>query len=131
MLGAARQRSAADYARAQSAIHAAGRVVAGSLEALDLLLMPTMGAPPEPIGALSLANPDFGAMTKALLRSVGFTQLFNATGQPAISVPLHWNPDGLPIGVQFVARLGDEGGLYRVAAQLEAERPWFDRRPAI
>jgi len=53
------------------------------------------------------------------------------TGQPAASVPLSWNPAGLPIGCQFVARYGDEATLFRLVAQLEQARPWFDRRPTL
>ena len=60
---------------------------------------------------------------------IPFTPLFNVTGQPAMSVPLHWNDAGLPIGMQFVARLGDDATLIRLAGQLERARPWFERRP--
>ena len=59
------------------------------------------------------------------------TQLFNQTGQPAMSVPLHWNTAGLPIGVQLAARFGDEATLFRVAAQLEAARPWAGKKPPM
>ncbi len=123
--------TAADYARGQLAIHTAGRVLANVLDHYDLILTPTMGAPPEKIGVLSLGNPNTGEMMGALLRSVGFTQLINGTGQPAISLPLHWNAAGLPIGVHFVAPLGGEGLLYQISGQLEAERPWFDRVPTV
>jgi amidase len=58
---------------------------------------------------------------------IPFTPLFNATGQPAMSVPLHWNDKGLPIGMQFVGRYADEATLFRLAAQLERAQPWFDR----
>ena len=58
-----------------------------------------------------------------------YTPLFNVTGQPAISLPLHWNEAGLPIGMQFVSRWGDEATLFRLAAQLEKARPWFERAP--
>lgn len=57
--------------------------------------------------------------------------MFNATGQPAMSVPLYWREDGLPIGSHFVGRFGDEATLFRLAAQLEAARPWTDRRPKV
>ena len=60
-----------------------------------------------------------------------YTTLFNATGQPAMSVPLHWDEEGLPIGMHFVGRYGDEATLFRLAGQLERARPWFDRIPPI
>ena len=119
-----------EYARAIRVIHAVGRQVARFLEPYDALLTPTMATPPLPLGVLSLSNPDFGEFLENLQRTIGFTQLFNVTGCPAMSVPLAWNDAGLPIGVQFAGRFGDEATLFRLAAQLEQARPWFDRRPA-
>jgi len=66
---------------------------------------------------------------KKPLSFIPYTPLFNVTGQPAMSLALHWNAAGLPIGMQFVARMGDEATLFRLAAQLEQARPWFDRAP--
>jgi amidase len=97
----------------------------------DLLLTPTLAHPPPPLGhfAAEPGNP-FAGMLKAGA-FVPFTPTFNATGQPAVSLPLHWSDEGLPIGVQLVAAYGREDLLLRVAAQLEAARPWADRWPPV
>ena len=71
------------------------------------------------------------ALLGRLMASTGFSQLFNVAGNPAVSVPLHWNAAGLPIGVQFAARFGDEATLFQLAAQLEQARPWKSRKPLI
>jgi Asp-tRNA(Asn)/Glu-tRNA(Gln) amidotransferase A subunit family amidase len=84
---------------------------------------------PRPLGVLDLMTNDEEAYTQAVLGSIAFTSLFNAAGNPAMSVPLGWSRGGLPIGVQFVAPFGDEATLFRLGAQLEAEQPWFARRP--
>jgi amidase len=127
----AKSAAAADYTRAVRAIHAVGRQVAGFLERYDVLLTPTMATPPLPLGELSLSNTDVGALLPKLEATVGFTQLFNASGNPAASVPLFWSEAGLPIGSQLVGRFGDEATLLRLAAQLEQARPWFGRRPRL
>jgi len=125
----AREFSAADYARAIHTVHRTGRVVARFLERYDALLTPTMAKPPHPLGVLSLSNPDSAAFLAAGTASVGFTALFNSSGHPAMSVPLGMSASGLPLGVQFVARFGDEATLFRLASQLEAAQPWKDHRP--
>ena len=100
-------------------------------EGHDLLLTPTIAEPPPPLGTFDSPpdNPLHGLFRAAEV--VPFTPPFNVTGQPAISLPLHWNADGLPIGVQLVAAFGREDLLLRVAAQLEAAQPWADRRPPV
>jgi len=131
MTEAVRERGASDYARSIRSIHALGRQIERFLQDFDLILSPTMGSPPAKLGTLSLSNPDLEAFTNGVLASVGYTQVYNASGHPAMSVPLHWNAAGLPIGVQFAARLGDEATLLRVAAQLEEAEPWAERRPRV
>jgi amidase len=76
-----------------------------------------------------VASPE--ALADQVLQFIPFTPLFNATGQPAMSVPLHWNDKGLPIGMHFVGRYGDEATLFRLAGQLEQAKPWFDRQPKV
>jgi amidase len=97
----------------------------------DLLLTPTLAEPPVPLGTFDSppGNPLAGFMRAAAFTP--FTPPFNVTGQPAISLPLSWNHDGLPIGVQLVAAYGREDLLFRVAAQLEDAEPWGSRRPPI
>jgi amidase len=123
--------TAADYARAIGIVHRTGRVVARFFTDHDVLLSPTMCQPPYPLGVLDMMSQDREAYLAAVLASVGFTSLFNAAGNPAISVPLAWSQAGLPLGVQFVASFGDEATLFRLAAQLEAAQPWAERRPAL
>ena len=125
-----RSLSAADYARAIHTVHRTGRVVARFLETYDVLLTPTMAKPPYPLGVLDLSTTDPAAFAAARSASVGFTALFNSSGHPAMSVPLGMSQSGLPLGVQFAARFGDEATLFRLGAQLEAAQPWKDRRPA-
>jgi amidase/6-aminohexanoate-cyclic-dimer hydrolase len=123
--------SAADYARAVHTVHRTGRAVARFLERHDVLLTPTMCRPPYPLGVLDLSTSDADAFMAARSASVGFTALFNSSGHPAMSVPLAMSRAGLPLGVQFAARFGDEATLFRLAAQLEAARPWRTRRPSM
>ena len=97
----------------------------------DLLLTPTLSEPPVKIGEHDATDDDPMAGMKRAGRFVTFTPPFNASGQPAISLPLHWNDDGLPIGIQLVAAYGREDLLLAVASQLECAHPWADRRPPV
>jgi Asp-tRNA(Asn)/Glu-tRNA(Gln) amidotransferase A subunit family amidase len=126
----ARQFSASDYAQAITTVHRTGRVVGRFFTAHDILMTPTMCTPPHKLGEVSMMRTDTEAYHDIVGGDVGFTQLFNASGNPAMSVPLHWSAEGLPVGVQFVAPFGDEATLFRLAGQLEAARPWANRRPA-
>jgi amidase len=92
----------------------------------DLLLTPVIATPPPPIGYLT--GPEGAMRVRELLQ---FTAQYNVTGQPAISLPLYWTADGLPVGVQLVAGFGREDLLVRIAAQLEAAQPWASRRPPV
>ena len=94
----------------------------------DLLLTPTLALPPVPVGWESEPDDPWEQFDRAA-RFTPFTAAFNVTGQPAMSVPLHWSAEGLPIGVQLVGPPLGDAVLFRVAAQLEAARPWADRRP--
>jgi amidase len=124
--------SAVDLAMAQAANVDFRRAVQGWwTQGWDLLLSPTLAAPPTVLG--EFANNTNSPMQPLLKAGafVPFTPAFNASGQPAISLPLHWTPAGLPIGVQLVAAYGREDILMRVAAQLESAQPWAHRRPLI
>ncbi|HSF84475.1 MAG TPA: amidase family protein [Acidimicrobiia bacterium] len=94
----------------------------------DVLLTPTLGEPPKYIGELDQSKP-FQEFEDELSKYVPYTPIANFAGVPAMSVPLAWNADGLPIGSHFIGRHGEEHLLFALAAQLERAHPWFDRRP--
>ena len=131
-------------------MHTASREVAQFFDDYDLFVTSTHAAPPVRIGELALSTADqlqlalirnlplqslFNLMLKGMgnkaLSRTPNTMLFNQTGQPAMSVPLHWNRSGLPIGTQIVAPFGEEGLLFEVATQLEEARPWSMRKPQL
>jgi amidase len=97
----------------------------------DVLLMPVTLTPAPPIGHLDPVNVEPREFNRRQARVFGYTPTFNMTGQPSISLPLGMSDDGLPIGMMFTGRYGDEATLFRLAAQLEEARPWRDRRPAM
>jgi amidase len=127
-----RRHSAGEYLGAVGQHQVMSRMFAGIHESgFDLLLSPTMGEPPPPLGSFDDSGPEpMAAFERAFIDGC-FTAAFNATGQPAISLPLHRSGEGLPVGVQLVAPLGREDLLLRVAAQLEQAVPWADRRPPV
>ena len=144
--------SAADYATALRTMERVGRGIGAFFTSVDLLLSPTLAAPPPRVGELQPSSLEMTLLrtlgvfgSGRLLRAAGlleeaaasafeltpWTPLYNATGQPAMSVPLHWSAAGLPVGVHFAARFGDEATLLRLAGQLERARPWLDRLPRL
>jgi amidase len=126
-----RRRGADRYLAAVGQHQLISRMIADWFESgFDLLLTPTLGEPPPPLGSFDDSGDDPVAALMRGAQTATFTATFNVTGQPAISLPLHWSEDGLPIGVQLVAGFGEEGLLLRVASQLEEARPWAERVPA-
>jgi amidase len=127
-----KQISAADYLLAIDDINAYSRDVARFFSGFDTFLCPTLAEPPLPLGAMvsTADDPLRGARASSHFMSYRGV-VANLTGVPAMSVPLYWNDAGLPIGVQFIGRYGDEATLFRLAGQLEAARPWADRRPPV
>jgi amidase len=126
-----RRRTAAQYLTAVGRHQLVSRMVAAWFgSGFDLLLTPTLGEPPPPLGSFDDSGDDPVAALLRGAQTAAFTANFNVTGQPAISLPLNWGDDGLPNGVQLVAGFGEEDLLLRVAAQLEEARPWANRVPA-
>lgn len=144
--------SAGDFAKAKRQWGIAGRAMGRFHQKYDLYMTPTLAYPPVRIGELQpkpyerlamkvvnalglgqilIKSGIIDQMAEKSLSKVPFTQLANLTGQPAMSVPLHWTPDGLPVGVHFMAAFGEEAVLFRLAAQLERARPWFDKHPPV
>jgi amidase len=147
-----KQFSASDAVQAIFTLQGYARTVLRFFERYDLLLTPTLGSPPLKIGALeprgaeaiahrTIARLKLGpalkfrriveATVSRVFDFVPFTPVANVTGQPSMSVPLHFSSANLPVGTMFTARLGDEATLFRLAAQLEEARPWAKRRPPV
>jgi amidase len=127
----AQKATSTDYVAAQLAAFQISRDLATFFETCDVLLCPTLCLPPLRIGELNSMSPDLSHLSPILRRYMPATSMFNMSGQPAMSVPLAWNAAGLPLGMMFAARYGDEATLFRLAAQLEHERPWKHKLPPI
>jgi amidase len=126
---AGRELGAVAYLQGRSRIEMWVRRMAGWWTSHDLLLTPTVGAPPPQLGWFTAAGAEQEGSRIASF--ITYTAQFNMTGQPAISLPLHWTESGLPVGVQLVAAYGREDVLIQVASQLEQAAPWSERRPPI
>lgn len=125
-----RSLSASDYLLAVQDVQAEARNYSRFFESHDLWLTPTLGEPPVPLGSLKYDG-DPVELRRRTARFSPFTYIANATGQPAISLPLHWSEAGIPVGVHMTGRVGEESTLLRIAAQLEQARPWADRLPGV
>ena len=120
--------SAIDVLRAVYDMHAVTRQFAQFFEKYDIWLSPTLGSPPPKHGHL-FADDNAEVFFDRLMAFIPFTPLYNATGNPAITLPLHWSADGLPVGIHFGARYGAEDVLLRLAAQIEEAEPWCHKYP--
>lgn len=126
----ARKRSGEDVYRARATFDSVGAILDAFLDRYDVVLSPVTAVPPPKLGELSLDQP-YESFVPPAMNASPFTAPWNMGGHPAMSVPLHWNRDNLPIGSQFATRFGGELLLLRLAAQLEAAAPWAHRRPSL
>jgi amidase len=124
-----RAASAADLIFAQAYLQFVVRRAWKVLNEFDALLSPTLAMPPVPVGYFEEVEPPENFERQK--RFAPYPAVFNVTGQPAVSLPLHWTADGLPVGVMLAGRMGDEATLISLSAQIEAARPWKDRHPAL
>jgi amidase len=125
--------TAVDLLNAMAHGNLLSRQVSAFFENVDVLVTPTIPMVPAPLGELNQNRTGMTAMewTRQVFAFVPFTPIFNTTGQPAFSLPLHWSASGLPVGVQIAGRFGDEATLFRLASQLEQARPWAGKRPPV
>ena len=150
LVSAGRAMRGADEDKARQTIARTARTFDAFFERYDILISPALATPPLKIGQNAVSGLESAAirlvdglksraLIKVLLKAVAaksfafaaFTAPFNVTGQPAMSVPLAWTPDGLPIGIQFAGKFGADGLLLRLARQLEEAQPWAHKRPRI
>lgn len=123
--------TALEFIAATQGMRQIGRDLALFFADFDVLLTPTLCLPPLPLGQLQVKGRDLDAYYRLTGRYAPWTGMFNMSGQPSMSVPLAWSKDGLPLGMLFSARFGDEATLFRLAAQLEQARPWRHKRPPV
>jgi len=130
--GRGRQFTAPQYLLAVQDLQRISRTVAHFFAVHDVWLTPMLGEPPVPLGTFAYqAGTDPFELRRKMARFTPFSYFANATGQPAMAVPTYWTPEGLPVGNQYIGRFGDEATLFRLASQIEAERPWARRHPPV
>ena len=126
-----RRQTAAEYLHAVEMLQVTARSVGEAFQDLDIYLTPTLATTALPLGSWRIADGDMSRISQLELATSAFTILFNATGQPAMSLPTNRAPGGLPVGVHIAGRFGDEATLLRLAAQLEEATAWIARRPLV
>ena len=126
-----RERSALDYLLARTQLGAVSRGIIAVWEEYDAILTPALAARPVPIGAIDACSDEPWEDFRKSGQFTPYAAIFNISGQPAISLPLFHGDDGLPTAVQLAGRPADEATLLSLASQLEAARPWADRRPEL
>ena len=130
--GRGRQITAPQYLLAVQDLQRISRTVAHFFADHDVWLTPMLGEPPVPLGTFAYRpGTDPFELRRKMARFTPFSYFANATGQPAMAVPTYWTPEGLPVGNQYIGRFGDEATLFRLASQIEAERPWARRHPPV
>ena len=120
-----------DYARAQIIQQQISRQIGTFFDTCDAFIQPVLGLPPVPLGWLDMNAEDLSDYPARFGQYSPFASLYNITGNPSMSVPLHWTDDGLPVGTMISAGFGDEAGLFRLAGQLEKAEPWINKRPPL
>ncbi len=126
-----RRFNGADAVRFKRGLHEVARAVGPFFEQYDVYLAPTVATPPVQLGYLDPRMKDDTEYWNRMLEFMPFTALFNVTGSAGVSLPLWWNNQNLPIGVQFLSRMGEDGVLFRLASQLEQVQPWAHRKPPM
>ncbi len=130
LLERGRSLSGTEHAASIGAMRKANQLIQTELQPYDVFLTPTLTQPPRPVGYWDMNEPDVDRYN-AKWTDAAFMFAFNVSGLPALSIPAAWTAQNVPIGVQFVGRLGDEASILRLAAQVEEAHPWIGRRPAI
>jgi amidase len=123
------QVTAGELIMSQAYLQAVTRIALRTLNGYDAMLSPTLASLPVPVGYFDEVDP--GGNFERQKRFTPYTALYNVSGQPAVSIPLHWTGDGLPVGIMLAGRTAEEATLISLSAQIEAARPWRDRHPPI
>lgn len=123
--------TATDYARAQIMQQTESRKIGAFFSKYDAFIQPTLAMPPAPLGWIDMNTDDMDTYVERISTYCPFTSVYNITGNPSMSLPLHWSDNGLPVGTMITGAFGDEATLFRLAGQLEKASPWIDTKPPL